>query len=72
LLEKIRAEEHKPYLSYQTVYIAIQLENQRLGQLGERTRLVASRRAKTGHGHPGGIPIERGGANIFFVEDIGY
>jgi hypothetical protein len=43
LLEKIRAEEGNPDLSYQTVYIAIQLENQRLDQLGERTRFVTSR-----------------------------
>lgn len=43
LLEKIRAQEGNPDLSYQTVYIAIQLENQRLDQLGERTRFVTSR-----------------------------
>ncbi len=43
LLERIRAEEDNPDLSYQTVYIAIQLENQRLDQLGERTRFVTSR-----------------------------
>lgn len=43
LLEDIRAEERNPDLSYQTVYIAIQLENQRLDQLGERTRFITSR-----------------------------
>ena len=43
LLEEIRDEEGKPDVSYQSVYIAIQLENQRLDELGERTRFITSR-----------------------------
>jgi len=43
ILEGIREEEGKPDVSYQSVYIAIQLENQRLDELGERTRFITSR-----------------------------
>ena len=39
----VRAEESNPDLSYQAVYIAIQMENQRLTELGERTKFVTSR-----------------------------
>jgi hypothetical protein len=43
ILEEIREAEGKPDVSYQSVYIAIQLENQRLDELGERTRFITSR-----------------------------
>ena len=43
LLEEIRIEEGNEDLPYQSLYIAIQLENQRLQELGERTRFVTSR-----------------------------
>ena len=43
LLEAIRAEEGNPDLSYQAIYIAIQMENQRLDQVGEQTKFVTSR-----------------------------
>ncbi len=43
LLEEIRSEEGNEDLPYQSLYIAIQLENQRLEELGERTRFVTSR-----------------------------
>ena len=43
LLEEIRREEKYPDLPYQTLYMAIQLENQRLEELGERTRFITSR-----------------------------
>jgi restriction endonuclease Mrr len=42
-LEEIRTEEGNEDLPYQSLYIAIQLENQRLQELGERTRFVTSR-----------------------------
>ena len=47
LLEAVRAEEGNPDLPYQSVYIAIQLENQRLDELGERTRFVTSREGES-------------------------
>jgi restriction endonuclease Mrr len=43
LLEEIRREEKYPDLPYQSLYMAIQLENQRLEELGERTRFITSR-----------------------------
>lgn len=43
LLEEIRREERYPDLPYQSLYMAIQLENQRLEELGERTRFITSR-----------------------------
>jgi Restriction endonuclease len=43
IARKIRAEEGNPDLSYQTVYVAILMENQRLDQLGERTKFITSR-----------------------------
>jgi restriction endonuclease Mrr len=43
LLEVVRAEEGNQELSYQSVYIAIQMENQRLEQEGRRTKFVTSR-----------------------------
>lgn len=43
LLEDIRREEEYPELPYQNLYTAIQLENQRLEELGERTRFMTSR-----------------------------
>jgi restriction endonuclease Mrr len=43
LLEEIRLEEKYPDLPYQSMYMAIQLENQRLEELGERTRFITSR-----------------------------
>jgi len=43
LLEEIRREEEYPDLPYQHLYMAIQLENQRLAELGERTRFITSR-----------------------------
>ena len=43
LLEEIRREEKYPDLPYPTLYIAIQLENQRLEALGERTQFITSR-----------------------------
>ncbi|HVV51745.1 MAG TPA: restriction endonuclease [Polyangia bacterium] len=43
LLDDVRAEEKNPDLPYQSLYIAIQLENQRLEELGERTRFITSR-----------------------------
>jgi hypothetical protein len=76
LIEEIRGAEGKPDVSYQSVYIAIQLENQRLDELGERTRFMTSRdgeergwigkfaqRARNGQGQfhrENGIPAERG------------
>jgi restriction endonuclease Mrr len=43
LLEEIRREEKYPDLPYQSLYMAIQMENQRLEELGERTRYITSR-----------------------------
>jgi restriction endonuclease Mrr len=43
LLEEIRREENYPDLIYQSLYMAIQQENQRLEDLGERTRFITSR-----------------------------
>lgn len=43
LLEEIRREEKYPDLPYQSLYMAIQQENQRLEELGERTRFITSR-----------------------------
>jgi restriction endonuclease Mrr len=43
LLEDIRAEDPNPDLSYQSVYIAIQSENQRLQEQGERPLFETSR-----------------------------
>lgn len=43
LLEEIRREEEYPDLPYQSLYLAIQQENQRLEELGERTRFITSR-----------------------------
>jgi restriction endonuclease Mrr len=43
LLDEIRREEKYPDLPYQSLYMAIQLENQRLEELGERTRFITSR-----------------------------
>lgn len=43
LLEEIRREEKYPDLPYQSLYLAIQQENQRLEELGERTRFLTSR-----------------------------
>lgn len=43
LLEEIRREENYPDLPYQSLYMAIQMENQRLEELGERTRFITSR-----------------------------
>ncbi|HSK78645.1 MAG TPA: restriction endonuclease [Thermoanaerobaculia bacterium] len=43
LLEEIRHEEKYPDLPYQSLYLAIQSENQRLEELGERTRFITSR-----------------------------
>jgi restriction endonuclease Mrr len=47
LLEAVRGEETNPELPYQSVYVAIQLENQRLDELGERTRFVTSREGES-------------------------
>jgi hypothetical protein len=47
LLEAVREEERNPDLPYQSVYIAIQLENQKLDELGERTRFVTSREGES-------------------------
>jgi restriction endonuclease Mrr len=43
LLEDIRSEEKYPDLPYQSLYVAIQLENQRLEEQGERTCFITSR-----------------------------
>lgn len=43
LLEELRREEKYPDLPYQNLYMAIQVENQRLEELGERTRFITSR-----------------------------
>lgn len=47
LLEAVRAEEGNPDLPYQSVYIAIQLENQKRDELGERTLIVTSREGES-------------------------
>jgi len=47
LLEAVRVEEGNPDIPYQSVYIAIQQDNQRLYQLGERTRFVTSREGES-------------------------
>lgn len=43
LLDKLRTEEDYSDLSYQSVYMAIQLSNQRQVELGERPRFITSR-----------------------------
>jgi restriction endonuclease Mrr len=43
LLERIRSEERNSDLPYQSIYIAIQQENQHLEELGERTIFITSR-----------------------------
>lgn len=43
IVEDVRNDEGNPDLPYQSVYIAIQLENQRLADSGDRTRFVTSR-----------------------------
>lgn len=47
LLGDIRNEEHNADLAYQSVYMAIQLENQRLDELGERTLFITSREGES-------------------------
>jgi restriction endonuclease Mrr len=47
LLETVREEECNQDLPYQSVYGAIQLENQRLNELGDRTRFVTSREGES-------------------------
>lgn len=43
ILEDLRAEEDRSDILYQWLYIAIQQENERLAELGERTRFITSR-----------------------------
>ena len=43
VLTQLRDEEDAPSLAYTSVYLAVQLENQRLIELGENPKFVTSR-----------------------------